>query len=64
MRICSAFTEVRKSAKLFTGNSSNITIEKEENNFFINSIAKDEEIIVSSNPLEMEYLETLSKRNG
>ena len=53
-----------KSAKLFTGNSSNITIEKEENNFFINSIAKDAEIIVSSNPLEMEYLETLSKRNG
>ena len=53
-----------KSVKLFTRNSSNITIGKEENNFFINSIAKDEEIIVSSNPLEMEYLETLSKRNG
>ena len=53
-----------KSVKLFTRNSSNITIGKEENNFFINSIAKDEEIIVSSNPLEMGYLETLSKRNG
>ena len=51
-----------KSAKLFATNSS-ISIEKEEDNFFINSIAKDEEIIVSSNPLEMEYLETLSKRS-
>lgn len=52
-----------KSAKLFATNSSTITIEKEEDNFFINSIAKDEEIIVSSNPLEMEYLETLSKKS-
>lgn len=52
-----------KSAKLFKSNSSNITIEKEEDDFFISSIFKDEEIIVSSNPLEMDYLETLHKKS-
>lgn len=53
----------KKSAKLFISTNSNLIIEKEEDDFFINSISKDEEIIVSSNPLEMDYLETLNKRN-
>lgn len=53
----------KKSAKLFISTNSNLTIEKEEDDFFINSISKDEEIIVSSNPLEMDYLETLNIKN-
>ncbi len=53
----------KKSAKLFISTNSNLIIEKEENDFFINSISKDEEIMVSSNPLEMDYLETLNKKS-
>jgi hypothetical protein len=53
----------KKSAKLFISTNSNLILEKEEDDFFINSISKDEEIMVSSNPLEMDYLETLSKKS-